>query len=411
MSRHPFLLFHRWLGFLLILPVLLLSITGAVLVFKAELDRWINADLMLLEADSFISGQESLLSMQTLSVPSLEQKLLEVYPGSQISWFDLSTSKQYASVFWLAGTVDKTGQYQAPRHNQVFVNPYTGQVLGGRNWGDMQDPITNLIPLVYRLHYSLLSGQKGSQLLGFLAIAWFVHILLGWCLTLPESASVTSKSKWALWLSYWRYKPGRSHFQKQYFLHRWLGLCLTPIMLIFILSGLAFNLKPIYYGVLDLFMDRQTEHLDLSVSPAGQAEPMGWGMAIKTGEYLMAVLAQEKGFSVEQAEGLSYSSFKGLYMYRAQTSLDLSDDYIRTSIWFDGATGQQITRYLPTGFTTGDALTHWISALHMGKVGWLSKVLVLLGAAGICTLLFSGAKVGWIKWQARRKKTYLSTGG
>lgn len=401
--RHAFLLLHRWLGLLLVLPLLLLSITGGILVFKQELDHSLNKVMMQIEMSE---GHEGVLS-----IDQLEQNIAQAYPDSHISWFDLSTSKPYASVFWLAGTVDKTGQYQAPRHNQVFVNPYTGQVLGGRNWGDMQDPITNLIPLVYRLHYSLLSGQKGSQLLGFLAIAWLVHILLGWRLTLPESALATSKNKWALWLSYWCYKPGRSYFQKQYFLHRWLGLCLTPVMLIFILSGLAFNLKPIYYGVLDLFLDRQTEHLDLSVSPVGQAEPMGWKKAVKTGEYLMAVLAQEKGFSVEQAEGLSYSSFKGLYMYRAQTSLDLSDDYIRTSIWFDGATGQQITRYLPTGFTTGDTLTHWVSALHMGKVGWLSKVLVLLGAAGIFMLLFSGAKVGWIKWQARRKKTYLSTGG
>ena len=82
LNRHTFLILHRWLGLLLILPVLLLSLTGGLLVYKQELDQSLNADLMLIEQYD--------LYAEPLSVAQLEDRIQQVYPQSRISWFDLS---------------------------------------------------------------------------------------------------------------------------------------------------------------------------------------------------------------------------------------------------------------------------------------------------------------------------------
>ena len=397
--RRKFLLLHRWLGVFLVIPLLLLLLTGSILIFKSELDCVLNNALMHIEA---YEGAEALPANQ------LEQKIVEVYPGSRISWFDLSASPDNASVFWISGSVDKKGNYQAPKHNQIFVNPYTGEVLGGRIWGSVEQPLVNLMPLVYRLHYSLLSGTTGAQWLGWLAIVWLLHLVLGWVLTRPQGQRATAKQKWLSWLGYWRFKPvqkarSQSEFKKQFSWHRWLGLVLTPMMLVFIVSGIAFNLKDIYHPVVDLFAERQQAHLNLAVSSEGQAWPMPWSQAVKVGEQHMIELAEQQGFEVLSAQGLSYSSFKGIYMYRAYTSLDISPEYIRTSVWFDAASGEKLAEYLPSQKAAGDSFTNLISALHMAKLGFMGKVLVLLSSLGLMVSIYSGAKVGWMKWQARRK--------
>ncbi len=396
--RRKFLLLHRWFGVFLAIPLLLLLLTGSILVFKSELDYVLNKVLTNIEA---YEGAEA------LPINQLEQKIVEAYPGSRISWFDLSVSPDKASIFWLAGSVDKQGNYQAPEHNQIFVNPYTGEVLGGRTWGSIDQPLVNLMPLVYRLHYSLLSGTSGAQWLGWFAIIWLLHLILGWLLTWPQGRQTRAKHKWLSWLGYWQFKPvqqarSQSEFKKQFAWHRWLGLVLTPMMLVFIVSGIAFNLKDIYHPVLDLFADRQQAHLELSVSNEGRESPMSWSQAAKVGKQHMAELAEQQSFEVLSAQGIFYSGFKGVYMYRAYTSLDISAEHIRTSVWFDAASGEKLAEYLASQKAAGDSFTNLISALHMAKLGWAGQVFVLLSSFGLMLLIYSGAKVGWMKWRARK---------
>lgn len=407
-KRSLWLKLHRILAIVLLMPLLILLLTGSVLVFKAPLDRWLNPELMQLTA---LTDRASFDSSRVLSIAVLEQNIAQAYPGSRISWFDLSTYPDKASVFWLAGFMDKQGNYQAPEHNQIFVNPYTGEVLGGRTWGSVDQPLVNLMPLVYRLHYSLLLGATGAQWLGWLAIAWLSHLSLGWVLTWPQGQQATTKQKRLSWLGYWRFKPvqqarSQSEFKKQFSWHRWLGLILTPMMLIFIVSAIAFNLKEIYHPVLDLFAERQQVHLNLSVSKEGLESPMSWSQAEKVGKQHMTELAEQQSFEMLSAQGLSYSSFKGVYMYRAYTSLDISTEHIRTSVWFDAASGERLAEYLPSQKAAGDSLTNLISALHLAKLGFIGKILVLMSSLGLMLLIYSGAKVGWMKWRARRKVSW-----
>lgn len=414
MNRHTFLVLHRWLGLLLIFPVLLLSVTGGVLVFKDELDTWLNPDLMQIK-------QHDLYDVP-LSVHLLEERILAVYPQARISWFDLSFYKeagyqqpmaevlQTAAVFWLAGTNDPQGNYQLPPHNQVFVNPYTGEVLGGRQWGEFsfEQPLQNLMPLLYKLHYSLLAGQNGRKILGWLTLAWLLLIPIGVYLSWRHHAKSFSGGTGSVkrpafrhdlvhWLSFWRYRKGKNRFQQDFFNHRWLGLVFTPVMMIFLLSGISFNLKPLYYAAFDPFDQRQQMYRQIPASPLGQAQPMSLERAAATGLRLTYEWAKESGFEVIHPVGLSHSSFKGTYLYRSYGSLDYSVDSAKTSIWFDAKSGELLARFQSTGENAVDSFTLGLAALHKAELGWWSKILGLLTFAAVIWLGLTGVRLWWFK--------------
>ena len=408
MNRHTFLLLHHWLGLLLILPVLLLSVTGALLIFKQELDIVLNRDLMQIEQHDLYAAP--------LSVAQLEDRIRSAYPQARISWFDLSFYQraakggaQPAAVFWLAGVKSVAGEYQPPQHNQIFVNPYTGEVLGGRNWGafSVTEPLRNLMPVLYKLHYSLLAGQDGRKILGWLTLLWLLMLPLGLYLSWPHH---TKKSPVSLrqdawrWLGFWRYRKGKSRFQKDFFNHRWLGLVFTPLLLMFLLSGISFNLKPIYYAVFDPVDQRQLAHKSIETSPMGQVQPMSLEQAVANGQRLTQAWAKDEGFDVIHPVGLSHSAFKGTYLYRSYSSLDYSAESAKTSVWFDAQSGELLARYQATGKSGVDALTLWQQGLHKAELGRWSQLLGLLtGCAAFC-LSVTGVRLWWFKYRARRRK-------
>ncbi|MDX1320933.1 MAG: PepSY domain-containing protein [Oceanospirillum sp.] len=422
LNRHTFLIIHRWLGLLLILPVLLLTLTGGLLVYKQALDQWLNADLMQIRQDD--------LYAEPLSVEQLEARIKTVYPQSRISWFGLrfyqgsgyqqpeSDVSQTAAVFWISGVRDGFGNYHAPIHSQIFVNPYTGEVLGGRKWGEYHptgsEPLTrNLMPLIYKLHYSMLAGQDGRAILGWLTLVWLLLVPVGVYLSWPHHAKGSSggtgnRKKPAFrydlihWLGFWRYRKGKSRVQKNLLKKSWLGLVFTPVMIIFLLSGLSFNLKPIYYAVFDPVDQRQLAHKTIETSPVGQAQPMSLEQAVATGQRLTQAWAEDEGFDVIRPVGLSHSAYKGTYLYRSYSSLDYSADSAKTSVWFDAKTGELLARFQATGASSVDTMTVGLEAVHKSELGGWSRMLSLLLVAASVWLTVTGLRIWWFKYQARR---------
>ena len=404
--------------------MLLLTLTGGVLVYKQELDQWLNADLMQIEQYD--------LYAEPLSVSQLEDRIQTFYPQSRISWFDLSFYKgsgyqqarqsgvQPAAVFWITGTRDDVGDYYAPVHNQIFVNPYSGEVLGGRQWGQfsVEQPLLNLMPLIYKLHYSILAGQDGRAILGWLTLFWLLMIPVGAYLSWPHHSafrhSNKSKKQWRQdllhWLSFWKYRKGKSPFQKDFFNHRWLGLLFTPVLVVFLLSGLSFNLKPLYYAVFDPMAQRQLSHKAIEASPLGQAQPMSLEQAVATGQRLTEKWAQEAGFDVFYPIGLSHSAYKGSYLYRSYSSLDYSADSAKTSVWFDAKTGGLLARFQATGESAVDSMTVGFEAVHKSELGWWSRMLSLLLVVASVWLAVTGFRIWCFKYRVRRNSVRRKTG-
>src|SRR3546814_18386679 len=93
----------------------------------------------------------------------------------------------------------------APRHDlasgrtklgfdRLFVDPVTVHILGKRQWGEVRFDRVHLLPMINRLHRSLLlPGRWGNWLLGGVAIAWLGLTLMGIYMTLPLARSMRDK--------------------------------------------------------------------------------------------------------------------------------------------------------------------------------------------------------------------------
>jgi uncharacterized iron-regulated membrane protein len=398
--RPLFVLIHRYLGLVLAGFLVITGLTGALLAFEHDLDAALNPGLMHVKPPA--SGATAMDAL------ALREIVLARYPGARSNRVEFATRPDEPVVFRLEWPATLQG-----RDDQVFVDPYTGQILGARRWGDIAQGVHNLSTFAWRLHQSLAWGKPGAYVLGFIALAWTLDCFVGAYLTLParrKRQAVVSHNEhgWKAWLARWRPAwqvrwKGGSH-KLNFDLHRAGGLWLWLMLLMMAWSAVGFNLREIYRPVMDSVFEMQPSVLALPKAPVKQPEAgLGWSEARAIGRTLMAQQARTEGFVVQEELSLSYDAAKVLYRYRVRSDRDIRDENGSTSIWFDGNSGQLKAVFLPTGAATGDTVTTWLYALHMASVGGVPyKIVVVLLGLAVMMLSITGVVIWRKKHVARR---------
>jgi uncharacterized iron-regulated membrane protein len=177
-DRQLFVLLHRWIGLTTAIFLVIAGLTGALLAFNDELDAALNPQLFRAAPP----GPDT----PALDPLLLREQVQVRFPGTWLHDVPLVLELGRATVFFLDSPADPaTGKPAELPNNQIFVNPYTGDVQGARRWGDITQGWKNLMPFVYRLHYSLALDAAGGYLIGAVALLWTVDCFVGACLTLP----------------------------------------------------------------------------------------------------------------------------------------------------------------------------------------------------------------------------------
>jgi len=78
-----------------------------------------------------------------------------------------------------------TGEPYVLDFTELYLDPYSGEELGRRRFGEISQGVVNLMPFIYRFHYSLALGEIGTWLLGIAALIWTLDSFVGFYLTLP----------------------------------------------------------------------------------------------------------------------------------------------------------------------------------------------------------------------------------
>jgi uncharacterized iron-regulated membrane protein len=152
-TRQTFVLIHRYVGMILGLVVCIIALTGTLLSFNHEIDHAINPALMTVTPQA-----------QTLSVDTLLETAQKTHPDYKLAYFEPPQQPQDSYMIELIKEISEEEETSF----QVFVDPYTGKVLGERK-GDAY-----LMGFVYALHYELASGKWGSRIVSITALAWIV---------------------------------------------------------------------------------------------------------------------------------------------------------------------------------------------------------------------------------------------
>jgi uncharacterized iron-regulated membrane protein len=161
MKRTIIFYIHSFTGLFSGLFILLMSLSGAALVFHEELDRLQYPDIVAEKGKP------------VLPVDSFYQQLQIRYPRAQVS--NCSIVETVNDPFVI--TVYDSSYMNGARSMQVFFHPQTAAIIGTR--GNSSDLTHNPMSWLSGFHNSFHLKKKGEWLLGFFAILFVISLLTG----------------------------------------------------------------------------------------------------------------------------------------------------------------------------------------------------------------------------------------
>lgn len=383
---------HRWVGLAIALFLVVAGLTGCVLAFYDELDVWTNPSLYRVSPPTEFA--------QPLDPFQLREEVLRRVPGILINRINLESKPYQASLIYIApDTVGGTLE-----NDELFVDPYTGEVLGARMWGDITQGRRNLIPFIFVFHESLALGTVGEYLFGIVALLWTLDCFMGLYLTFPIRAARQKKAWLRRWQPAWLIRWRASSYKFNFDLHRAGGLWVWAMLLVLAWSGVSFNLSDeVYNPVMGAVFDMKAQ-ADMKIPDLPQPllnPPISFRAAVKIGDELLKEQALLQDFNVGGIGGIYYSSEIGGYYYGFSSNFDIRDGF-ESDLILSAEDGRYLGVFLPKREPAGWQITNWIEGLHRAKIGGMAmKVLIFMMGLVVTMLAVTGIIIWWRKRKSR----------
>ena len=415
--RATFTVIHRWAGLFIAVFLLVAGLTGAVISWDHELDEWLNPHLF----DARTTGAP-------LSPFELVRRVEASDPRIEVNFFPLSFEAGHnASLFVEARVNASTGELYEVPYNQVFIDPASGEVAGRRFWGAISLDRENLLPFLYKLHYSMHIptvwgiDRWGVWFMGLVGIVWMFDAFVGFYLTLPrlgaqrgqsvegqssqgESDAIASRRTWwERWKPAWKIKRRASSYRLNLDLHRAFGLWLWAALLILAFTSISMNLnnevvRPILSRLSTLTVDAFDDR-----SPAPLNKPIAPKLSFAAAIDIASAEARRRGWS-EPTGSAFYGRLHGLYSINF---FQPGDDHGSAGmgvkmIFVDAASGALQGRRVPWEGTAADIFMQLQFPLHSGRIAGVPGRAFLSFMGLVVALLSATGIVVWFKKRAAR---------
>ena len=227
--RSALVLLHRWCGLFIALFLFVAGLTGAVISWDHELDEWLNPQLF--DAQSEGQAQDPLRLVDALEARD---------PRLQVSFMPLALEPGHALGIFVDPRIDPaTGKAYELGFNQLGIDPATGDIQGQREWGAISLSRENLLPFLYKLHYSLhipdgFGIELGVLLFGIVAIVWCLDCLVALWLSFPNGRS---------WRKSFAFRWRQGGYKLNFDLHRSGGVWIWLLLLVLAVTSVSMNLE------------------------------------------------------------------------------------------------------------------------------------------------------------------------
>jgi len=213
---------HLWTGLALGVYIVMLSVTGSVLVYRNELNRFFSTPRPQYDADRPV-----------LSSDELRARAMDAYPGYEITRLGDQISRRNPTIeIWLDRGED---------HKERLFDPYTGADLG-----DSVAQGEYFVLWLARLHDELLFDRTGKYVNGWLSVVATVLFLTGLVVWWPG----VGRWRRSLGVS-WRVGWKRLNWD----LHSAMGFWLFLFMLMWGVSGFYLGVPEPFSAVVDAISD------------------------------------------------------------------------------------------------------------------------------------------------------------
>lgn len=366
---------HLWLGLALGLFLSIFGITGAVLVFQAEIDDWLNPQLYDTTVPAAATPQpldDIVAAAVRAAPPGWESGGAQVPDGP---------GRNYVFGFWVK---EPTPAPERAVSINIAVDPYTAEVVGRRVFYHAWNPLRHcFIGFFFKLHYALFLGDTGGVIVGVMGVLLILSALAGLILWWPLDG------KWRRVLTL---KRGAGSVRLNHDLHQSGGFYSLLVLLAVLLSGLYFNLPDQFSWLVGRFSP-------LTPPPAAAAP-----VAV-TGSIDAALAAARAAYPGGRFDSLSVPDPNtGLFTACFRDVPELASHVIDTRcLVIDRASQRVLQVQDPAAGSGGDTFMQWQWPLHSGKAfGWTGRILVFICGL-LCPVLFVTGVIRWLqKRRARR---------
>lgn len=348
--RTALIVFHRWLALATSVFILTLALTGSALVFEGAIDRALNPQLWR------VTPGARPLPLDTLAARARAAARGEITSISPGRVPDRSLTAQ-------AGAT------------QIFVDPYTGRILGTRE----QDVFNRSLPRrLHVLHTSLLAGSLGREIVGIVTVAALLLVVTGITIWWRDKL--------------WRIRWSASWKRIAYDLHHSFGILASLVMFVITTSGMVIHYETFGRAIAKLDGTPRTPPpnqpgidsgaipiaLDAAASAARAALPGATLMLIS----LPAKADQPLGVAMRFPEDRTPGGRSRVYIDRYRGTVLLAES----------------TREAPAG----RAINNVMRSVHTGDVlGKPTEVVWLLAALVLASQAISGTLMWWNARAAR----------
>jgi uncharacterized iron-regulated membrane protein len=322
--------FHLYMGLAACAFLIVLSLTGAVLVFENELNRAVNPRLLKVQPKG-----------PPLAWEAVRRKVEEQEPAWRVQRIYLPAREDDSTYVRLISLTTS-------RTREIYVDQHTGIVLGGKVEGNQ------LLWMIHEVHINLAAGATGSRIVVWSSAGLLCLALSGIVLWWPRKV--------------FRFGLNAPPARVNYDLHRTLGFWSSWAMFLFAVTGINLHIQT--GGTLFDMMDQKAASIHLPghgttadglIEAAREAVPGARVMRISFWNDVKPVLIQMRFPEDHTPAG-------------------------RTNVTLDPRTGAVLTvvssRTAPLIYT---ALVQWNREIHTGVLfGWPFRI-----ATAFCSLLLS----------------------
>ncbi|NVO32290.1 PepSY-associated TM helix domain-containing protein [Hymenobacter lapidiphilus] len=369
---------HLWLGLALGAVALLSYLPAALYAWEPELTDWYYHDLVFVpEVGTRPRSATELLAAAKAAVPA----------GHVVSALELTPGAARAYIFQTYKDNPQPGWTYFSQHQyweQIYVDPYTGRVLG------MVDVTRNWIENLRVMHQQLLLRYDvGHFIIGTATLALLAAVLTGLVLWWPRNRAALRQRLTIKSDVRWR--------RRNYDLHNVGGFYAYAVILLLATSGLVWSFDWWEMGIYRLL--GQTTKPGYGAHAAAPARPRTTATPLDAAlRHLQTQRPTWTNIYVALPEAASKNphELEGYVDYDGGTAWNESDTY-----FYHTATGTVTYAEPFVQKTTGEKWRNSNYPIHIGTIfGWPTRVLVCL-ATLVCASL---PVTGFLIWWGRRHK-------
>lgn len=378
---------HRWAGLFLAVFLFISGLTGAIISWDHELDEWLNPQLF---------------DRQSQGIPLPPLTLADQLEASDsrihVNWVPLFHESGKNLMLGVEGRFDPETEktYQLP-FNQVALDPSNGEIRGSRMWGDISLNRENLLPFLYKLHFSMhipdgFGIELGIWFMGILAIVWTIDCFIALWISFPNIQA---------WRKSFAFRRRQGSYKLNFDLHRSGGVWLWGMLLILAITAISMNLKhEVMRPVVSIFSTLSPDPFAVR-TPNPHDEPIEPSFNRHEILQLASMEADNRNWTTPPG-GIFYAAEYGIY---GVTFHEPEDDHAEFGLgnpwlYFDGQDGAYLGDDVPGSGSLGDIFLDAQFPLHSGRIlGLPGRVMISMLGLAVAALSVTGIVI----WQRKRR--------